>query len=426
MESINGKIVNSDTLRIVSLGGGQKYSFSFQKINEEFIEVIGDPSTTYSSDSLLSNADSANIELGIYSDTGIFLGEPDEPTNDLGSFVTSTSKTYIGDPLWFDMSIIAKSRKSFSNAFLNEDSWCDTGTLQDVRFYAKRILKSEYNYENEIFYYSNVLYFLTGYRRNLEENDLKRYIYNAQLNNIIKPLTNQPELFHVYGQSQYFNFILQDSEHNKDIGATNEYDFSIKYTVYTQSNQWIDAVEKHSQNRKEFNMVNTIKLDLDSLIDTYEKAGKIEVYLCRNGIRISEPLMYKILPSCLYKVNDFAFLNSLGGWSSFNFGGTESQEFKASANTIFKPLTPNSNRHSDLESVYNKNITEQFIAQTMPIDKIMCEWLKEFSSSIAVYELKTKRYVIVDEMNIKPNSNDDLFRVEMKYHYSDKYNAILG
>ncbi|SBW07338.1 hypothetical protein KL86DYS2_13146 [uncultured Dysgonomonas sp.] len=58
----------------------------------------------------------------------------------------------------------------------------------------------------------------------------------------------------------------------------------------------------------------------------------------------------------------------------------------------------------------------------MPVRREVCNWFKEMSASRMVYELATQRYIIVDEMNIKPNSKDELYRVEMKYHYSDSYN----
>lgn len=415
-------------IHIVSKGSGQGYAFQLvpdEDIEESFnsfMEIEGDPSDTNSDDSIDEGTGEASIELKIYNNTGIFLGESDEPSNNLGDSLTIVSKSYGGMPLWFDLSTISKSKEVYSNEFLNTNNWVDAGTMQDLRFTAIRIIESKNKYEIDTFYFSNVLYFLTGYTRNLNENDLSAYVYDAQTNNIVKPLTKQPVLFHVKGQTQYFNFILKDSLHNS---ALYNDEISILYKLYTQSKSFITSVDNHKQYMRYFNMVNTIKLDLDNLLYQYDNVGTIEVYLSRNGIEISEPLLFKILPECLYKVNDFAFLNSLGGWSSFSFGGTETIDFKSSANTIFKPQIPRFTISDDIESVLNKEINQQFTVQTMPLKLNVCEWLKELSSSIAVYELKTKRYVIVDEMNIKPNSKDELFRIEMKYHYSDKYNAFI-
>lgn len=412
---------NGDTIKIQSIGTGPNYAFTFESINNTFLKLTGNPEDTTNNDSINEDGD-CEIEIEIYRDTNLFLGVDDTPQNNqsLGTYLATLTKAYYNNPIWFDLNALIGSNRIFSNKFLDSDSWIDTGTIIDFRFVAR---KSD-GIITEPFYISNVLYAITGYDRNLELNNLGDYVYNTQSGSIIKPLTKQPLLTHIKGQTQYFNFILADPDRNKNLGE-NEYNLGINYRLYTQSKRFVADVQAHNKNRKLFNVANTIKLDIDGAIGNYNNVGFIEVYLSRSGTPISEPLKFTILPECLYKVNDFAFLNSLGGWSSFNFAGTETTDFKSSTNTIHKTQTPDHTISSEIESVYSKEIEEQFVAQTMPINETVCNWLKELSSSIAVYELSTKRYIVVDEMNIKPNSKDELFRLEIKYHYSDSYNGLI-
>ena len=412
------EVGNGDTIRIVSKGTGIRYAFRFVSPDKEdtrFIKVSGDPSNTVNSDSISEDKSDCEIELDIYSDTDVFPGEQDDTK--LGTYITTISKAYFNKPLWFDVNAIAANRKTFSTDFMDKAGWCNAGTASDYRFVAKRFDGTNH----ETFYVSDVFYTINGYNRNLEKNDLDAYVYKADANNIVKPLTRQPELTHIEGQKQFFNFIYSDP--NKDqIGSWGN-KFGIIYKLYSQSGNYLGEKKAHETIKMNLHIVNTIVLDIDSATMMYSNVGLVEVFLCRDDKTISEPLKFRILPSCLYEVRDFAFLNSLGGWSSFNFGGTKQTDFKASGNTFFKTQTPAHNYRSDIESVSGKSIEEQFVVETIPIDSHTADWLKEISSSLAVYELSTERYVIIDELNVKHNTRDDLFTLQMKYHYSDSYNA---
>jgi hypothetical protein len=185
----------------------------------------------------------------------------------------------------------------------------------------------------------------------------------------------------------------------------------------------LGSVVGGEQDSSLFGLVNTICLDVDTaVLDRYATAGIVCVCLCRNGLPAGEALTLRILPDCLYRVNDFAYLNSLGGWSSFNFGGTEQTDFKADAVTIHRTPTPGCTVSSRIESVFGKGVSEQFTVQTAPLTRQTADRLKEISASVAVYELSTLRYVIVEELTVKHNSKDDLFALQMKYRYSDAYN----
>ena len=136
-------------------------------------------------------------------------------------------------------------------------------------------------------------------------------------------------------------------------------------------------------------------------------------------------MKYNVVPECLNRTNEFAFLNRLGGWDSFNFGGTWSTEFKTDVSTIYKTLLPDYKISSEIESVFKKEVEEQFVIQSDMVDYETVEWLRELAASKVVYELDTLRYVIVDDLTLKYNDDEDTYQVEMKYHFSDTFNGII-
>lgn len=407
----NGSLVNGDTAYIKSLGGGVNYSYRVEGLSAEFLRIVGNSQATSVNDSIDQGLGNCEIELEIYADTGVRFGENDIIQNGIGIGIyrTTLSKSYYHKPIWFNINSVIDP--IIVPEFL-EGGWLSkNNSFTNFRFIARR----NDAISSDAFYVSNVLWCVKGYTRDLNSNNLDEYVYDGI--KLVKPLTNQPTLYHIRGQKQLFNFLFKKPSIPKNI--------CILYRVYTQSMKMIAELPVNNVSSDAFYFSNTINLNLDYVLDLYPNAGYIEAYLANGVIPASDPLCFKILPECLHKVKDFAFLNSLGGWSTFNFGGIDSSEFKTNTNTIYKTQTPYSNISSDIESVKNKEVEEHFTVQTMPITREICNWLKELSTSPAVYEMETKRYIIVDDLNIKSNSKDELFRLEMKYHYSDKYNAKL-
>lgn len=428
----NGTFGKGTKIKIRAKGSGGDYAFKLEpedvaNFSKDFINVTGNPEEIVSNDSISEGYSPVEIHLDIHKNTGVFLGMDDTPNEgNMGTYVMTLTKAYSYTPLWFNTNIL-KSDKLFLD-FSKTSRWFDPGTVQDYRFTAKRFIASDKHYENSLFLYSNVHYAITGYQRTLEKNDLSEYVYDFPDNEgNVKPLTTQPQLTHIKGQTQYFNFIASDSNRDIDLGEI-EYTIGLGYKLYSQSGRYLMAQVSDFQDRKLFSVVNSIKINIDDIIKDRDDVGIVEVFLTTSSTQytiISQPISFRILPECMYPVNDFAFLNSLGGWSSFNFPGTAQTDFKATTNTIYRTHTPDKNIHDTIESVYNKEVEEKFTVQTMPITREVCDWLKELSTSKAVYELATERYVVVDELNIKQNSKDDLFRLEMKYHYSDSYNGAV-
>lgn len=413
----NGQLINNPTIRIVSKGISSLYSFTYE-IESPLVYVEG-TSRGYNSEQLSFGMES-EIHLDMYKNNNVFPGKENTPNPEyFGEYTTTLTKTYQNAPLWFNINSLAQP--TFTPLAFSEDGWQNTQTVSDIRFIAHRLFHGT----RQVLYASDVFYAVNGYQRTLETNDLSAHVYDTSKETKAKPLTTQPQLFHIEGQTQYFNFLLSDADHDNEAGGN----LAITYRILSQSGRFLTEKVMHAKPKHLFHAVNTIRLDIDGAISGYPNAGRVEVFLSRSlpdedkYTTVSEPLRFRILPSCLHKVNDFAFLNSLGGWSSFNFGGTDQSEFKTTTNTIFKTHTPDKTVSSQLEAVFSKDVEEQFSVQTMPITRDVAEWLRELSTSKAVYELSTKRYIIVDELVIKPNSKDDLFRLDMKYRYSDTYNA---
>lgn len=402
---------NIDKSRILDILSFNFGSFQTEVINKEAGKDI-----------LLNGDIDCQIELDVYTDTGIRLGEHDIDENKtiLGTYFTTQTKAYSGQPIWFDLNSVPNNIRIHSNQLPENGLWSNPETVRDFRYIAKR----NNGYNRETFFVSDVFYAVNGHCRSLDENNLDEYIYDPTKGEEAKLLTKQPSLFHIKGQVQFLNFLLSKPKGFEDdtIG--------VMYHLKSQSGAYIAREECHKEKLRNLNSINSIRLDIDTLLDKWEDKGKttgqVEIYLARNGERMSQSINFTILPDYLYKINDFAFLNSLGGWNSFNFAGTNQTEFKSKASTISKTQTPKSSPkemlRSEIESVFAREVEEYFTAQTMPINAATAEWLKEMSASTAVYEISSDRYIIVDDMDIKHSSKDDLVTVQMKYHYSDSYN----
>lgn len=423
---------NEDDTYYISLtakGFGKNYNFSYILPDSGFIKIrSASANSVQQYDTIDYNTGNYKIELDIYTHTGVFLGENDDfHESRQGKYLTTLSKAYHKDNIWFDINTLFSRKTSYSDAFIKTDQWCDTGTVDDFRIIGRR----SDGIMHDLFYSSEVLYVVNGYDYTLHTNDLNTYILDVSnfAGEYVKPLSNSPPVRHVKGQKHYFNFILQNSLHNY-LTIKQELKIGLLYRFYTQSHEYISEVVSKEQNVRNFNIVNTIETGIDNLIEKAEqesgkKVGRVEVMLALDKTQVSHPLTYLVDYQESIAAYDFAFLNRLGGWDSFNFGNDKSVEFKSTSETYYRTLLPGYKIYDKIESVNKKNINEKFSIKSLPIKKETADWLRELSSSTAVYELATKRYIVVDEMTLKYNPVDDLFIVEMKYHYTDSLNGSL-
>lgn len=409
---------NTNKLYIKPMGVGEGYGFT---LKSEEVKFIASPEQTFtfpSQDTIDNGKNDAYIELDVYSNSPVKLGETYDRNNiqHQGKYMTTIQKAYFKQPLWFNLNATFGNSTSYSIDVLKKQNtgWQDAGSAKNFYFMG---YKND-GVNKQPFCYSDIFYVINGYGRNLENNEMEKYVYADQLSEMIYPLTHQPTLTHVKEQIHFFNFLASKAG-QEDLTLT------LIYKLYTQSGTYIDSIMGNQLPKKDFKTVNTIKLDIDQAMKAANNVGIVKVCLSDGNKEVSHPLTYRILPYSLHKVRDFAFLNALGGWSSFGFADNLETNFSTSNETIFKTQTPDFNISSQIESVYSIESKEKFTIQTMPIRPEVAEWLREMSTSQAVYELDSERYIIVDEMKIKYNTGDDLVLVEMKYRYSDAYNGRI-
>lgn len=430
-----GNIKGSNIITLKAKGNGTRYDVNTNVVpSEGFITVSASDnrSSTGVSDSIDYGSGKYQVYLDVYTQTGVFLGEDDSITDkNRGRYLTTLSKAYHEKSIWFDLNTLFGKKTAYSDDFLNSSGWKDAGTVTDFRVTGRR----SNGINNELFYSSEVLYVINGYDYTLNDNDLEEYVFDVVNYNgaKIRPLTTCLLSQHMKGQKHYFGFILKDEVHTLSIPGfyVPESKIGLIYRYYTQSGEFISDEIAHEQNQKRFNIVNCIELGLDDLIELAETGsgktvGRVEVMLSCNGNAVSEALQFDIVPEESYSLKDFAFLNRLGGWDTFNFGNDNSVEFKTTNDLYYQTLLPGYATHSRIENMNRKSISEQMTVRTRPINRSTAEWLRQLSTSSAVYELASKRYVIVDDFTLKYNSIDDLFMIDMKYHYSDSFNGGMN
>lgn len=468
---------NQDVVQMfdITLNGSVGLLFTYKKTSKYVLEIVNTPillfdkvnvpdvktpplyinkskylfdvssETSKGTDSIDNGLGDYTLELDVYTNTGVKWGNQNNNDDLVGTYLTTLSKSYFGKPLWFELNTLMSKRSSYSPMFLtsldaSKPSWVDPGTMNDYRIVARRTrLKS-----TEPIYISDVLYTINGYDYTLNNSHLgygntevDNYTldltqnFNTKSIQKVKPLTTCTERTHLKGQKQYFNVILKKRAEAVD----EKVELGILYKVYTQSGKKIDEIVDLQTSADDMSVMNTTLLNLDQFLPFYKEkmVGQIDVCLItsiksnptKQYVEVSQNISYRILPSGLHTVNDFAFLNRLGGWDSMNFGGFVSNEFKVTSSSIFKTLQPDFKLHSQIESVASKAVSEIYTVQSSPLTSQVVEWLREMSVSPAVYELSTKRYVLIDDMSLKYNTKEDLFQIDLKYHYSDVFNGRM-
>lgn len=418
--AVNGQNVSlTNKISITSKSSGKLYN---HKVNFDsiFLAQHGKSDNSINNNTIDLGGGETDIELDIYTNTGLYLGQDDTPkatSKGLGLLAGTISKHYIKGSQSFDINSLIKQNLPYSSDFLHSIDWVNAGTIANYRFYAKI-----YDGKQRIpFFISRVNYVLNGYNRMLDDNSiLQKYIYNSVFSfERIEPLTNNRKKKWSENQIEFFNFILNDPQR-----GIADFTIALKYTYYTQSGKLITTHYKHQRPKSFFTSVNTVRIQPEIELvelDSNLTVGAFTVELTRNEKIISNSIDFEIVPSCIVESEPIAFLSKLGGWECFNFTGSHSNKFTTKKETIFKNLKPNSSISDEVESVTHSDNAEQYTLSSGVITKDTAEWLKELANSKAVYEYRTKRYIIVEKADIEISSNQDSAHVQITYRYSDKY-----
>ena len=399
------KLTNGAVLNIKSKGAGKDFNMTIEAPNNTgntayTIDWIN--RTSVNNDSISGENSTAEIDLDIYVDPDIFLGQDDKPISPdrLGKYVTSLQKMYAGDPVWFELNALFSQYAGY-NRPPGFSGWFDTGTLRAYRFTAK--VKAVNSF---CFYQSNALYVLHGYGAASEERDLSRYVYDGST---VKLLTNKPCTPYIRGQREYLNFIFS--------GQPDEFTLRVAYRAYSTDGGYLGTV--YGQEKNGFAMVNTCQLDIDVVLDQYPTASIIRIALARGMALVSNDLEYTVNPECLHSLRQFSFINRLGGWDTFNFDAGIKDEIKPSVETYNKNLTPSFQKGDSIETVYNTTLANTFTVEGAPVTNDVAAWLKELAASRVILD-NDGNYVIIEDFTLQvTETNRNMQKPTIKYRLSE-------
>lgn len=401
---------NGSTLNIKSKGAGSDYQITVSTPNDVAnsaytLTIVN--GTTSNNDSISGEASTAEIELDVYINPEVRLGQDDRPITPalIGQQLTTLSKTYAGAPLWFELNALFAQypRHSVPRA---DAGWFDTGTLSTYRFVAKVKALNSF-----AFYQSNALFVLTGYGKATDELDLDAYVLKDAN---VKLLTDKPRTPYVRGQREYLTFIYEHT-------SPDTFLIGIQYRAYSTAGDFLGQVGGQGRISTNLPTVNTCVLDIDAVLDQFPNAGLIRVYLVRNSVVVSNALEYLIRPDCLHTLQQFIFLNRLGGWDTFNFDAPIIDEIKPTVTTYNKTLTPNQPVGASIETVYSTSLANPHSVEGAPVSDDVAEWLKELAASRVIYD-NEGNYIIVEDFELKPDPRNKNFHIpKMKYRLSQTY-----
>ena len=360
-------------------------------------------------DSLIGNAPSAEITLDVY-------GKPDESKpSDLGNSLVQLKKTYYGHPISFDLGRVFSTFGGYAlppNAY----EWSNTGTSTSFRVSA-----SVTTHTTKRFYFSDVLRVLNGRTIENETGDLKDYVCKvneslAPPTSKIKLLSNKPRCNYVKGQKEYLNFIFLDPARKRKV--EDDYHIGVYYRAFSPVGNLLYETFAQSAVRTDFHDVNTLLLDIDSVLTSAHKASLVEVCLRVRDNDLSEPIGFDVRPSCWHRVQQFSFLNRLGGWDAFNFDAEVKEENKVTLETFRRPRQADYKKGDAIEDVHASNIRTYYSIESAPLTCETAKWVKEIAVSPAILDNEGRR-VVLDEfaLNIDP-TNVDMHRLTVKYHLS--------
>lgn len=398
-------VVNGDTINIKGKGAGADFRLNVtapSNVGNSAYVITWASNTSNDGDTIKGNAPSVEIELDIFENPDVTLGGDDRPLdeNKLGTRTVSLQKTYTGAPVWFDLNGIFRRYGKYNPP---ADNWFATGTVKVFRFVAKVRATNSFN-----FYQSNALFAVNGYSRLSEPVDLASFVIGTGAGRL---LSAAPSVPFVRGQSAYLNFIFAQTTPTPSV--------SVSFSVFSRAGNFITTVNRQQTSAAQFAAVNSVKLDIDAILDTHPTAGEIRAGIAVNGTLSTNQVSFRILPECLHELREFTFLNKWGGWEVFNFDAAEKQDIRRSAETYFKTTTPTS--EGGPENVYSVEVDESFTVEGAPVRDEVAEWLKEFAGSPVILDNKG-RQIILEDFNLSISPTAENMQVPtIKYRLNDTY-----
>lgn len=405
----NGRVLN-----IKSKGTGAEFNILITAPNNTAnvaYTITPVHATSINDDSISGEDVTAEIELDVYTDADVELGEDDRVINAerLGNLELTMQKTYTGVPLWFELNAAFSQYQRF-NLPPDAAGWFDTGTARVFRFIARKKGVNSFT-----FYQSNALFALSGYAYASEDIDLDAYVYKDAA---IKLLSNKPRTPYIKGQREYLNFIFDRRALDN---SPDDYSVEVVYRAYSTADKYLGVKYGQPITFANLKTINTCVLDIDAVLAEFPNTGILRVALSRAGALISTDLEYVIRPQALHTLTQFTFLNKLGGWDAFNFDAGVRTEVKTEIETYAKTLTPDFKKGDSLETVYTSSIEDARTVEGAPVTDEVAEWLKELAASRVVLDGEGN-YVIKEDFTLTTSATTQNMQIPIiKYRLSETF-----
>lgn len=157
---------------------------------------------------------------------------------------------------------------------------------------------------------------------------------------------------------------------------------------------------------------------------TNRQVGYVEVVGVYNGIEITNPVRYNVVPKCNQN-NVIFFVNELGGIDSFNFLGEKTVEYGIDdQNTYFINNTRNFVGTREIEAVGQKRNEVSTTLKSAIIDSATATWLNELSKSKYAFLFVNEgsilyERIVVTEFDIDVSDRENTFELELTYQRGD-------
>jgi hypothetical protein len=377
----NGNLQNGAVVRIEAKGAGSNFGFMvvFPAGGSGFFGSRWIEKGNHQLDFVRGEEASTEIEIDVY-------GETEKPVppiipNFSGVKIATLQKTYIGDPLWFNLNGVFDKTEKY-NKPESEEGWYETGTAHTFR-----VLARVNDISTRQFYVSDNLTVINGGVSATEDSFIGRYVFNG---NAVQLLTRKPCTNYVRGQKEYINFIRGE--------VANGVTVRVNVNAYDINGALLGSELKRDLSRTEMRKVNTFVTNFDDILERYPKAAFIKACLLNGNIQFSNFQEYKVSNIC--QTQSFTFLNPLGGWDSYTFETRANSEIQPQVETYNKTVTPEFEAGHPAEAVHDITLRTTHTVVGKPVNDEVAEWLKDFARSRAVFD-ENGKYVIIEDFTLR-------------------------
>lgn len=343
------------------------------------------------------------VSVDLYRENADQYVHTSPPAGSLGAPIITLSKSYNGTPVWFDLNGIAAQNLAFTPPpAIN--TWFNTGTLT-----AYRALVRKGNHTQTPVYISEVLYALTGYGQLEDPRELMPYVFTAAP---VKTLTERPVTPYIFDQREFITLLVGAPLTGKNLQLIRRaYDGAGNFLGSSTIGAALGASNVKG--------VNSFSFNFNVLITQWPSTVRLTASLIMGGAIVTEPQEYIVRPECLHVKNEFYFLNRLGGWDTFNFDASTSEENKPTGETFTRTVTPDYTAAQGVEGTYLADVETVKTVQGAPISEDVAEWLKQLLAAKVILDMEGRR-VLIEDFTLRITAGDFVTPI-IKYRLSETF-----